>query len=63
MDDPPHLKHWFVFGVYSQTGFVDISDGETDVIMDVSPVFAAAIIEARSATIKRILAITGEEER
>ena len=48
------FPRWFVFGVHPETGYVDVSDRDTDVVTHVSPEEAEKLIKERDRVIDTI---------
>lgn len=49
-----HYRSWFVFGKYPETGRVDVSDGERDVLTNVDEAKANWVIKERDEVLDRL---------
>jgi hypothetical protein len=47
--EPPYKRHWFIFGVHDD-GTVDLSDGDSDVLIGIPKDFAEQVMKYRDAT-------------
>lgn len=53
--EPPHARDWFIFGHrVDDPNLVDISNGDSDVLIGVPRELAEKIIELRAKTVRRL---------